>query len=137
MNHLISQYKTQQILAANPVQQAALLMEAGQLFISKAIKSVEDKEFFQMTNHLSRVVEIINEATLRLNREGGGELVANLDKIYDWWIGELLEVSGTRDIEKLQMVSKSMGEIGSAWFQLDLKRSVSNSHPQTSLLAEV
>ena len=76
------QYLAQRVLGASPEQQAALLMEAGQLFLGKAIRAMEQKEPFEVARYLGQVAKIINESIIRLNREDGGELVQNLLKVY-------------------------------------------------------
>lgn len=115
-------YLVQRVMGAGPEQQAALLMEAGQRFLGKAIRAMELRDHFEMARCLSRVSEIINEATLRLNHEDGGELVQNLVKIYDWWTWELFEASSTKDPARLEAVSFHMGEIRKAWEQLQEKQ---------------
>lgn len=114
-------YLVQRVMSAGPEQQAALLMEAGQRFIGKAIKAMEESNHLEVGRCLSRVTEIINEATLRLNHEEGGELVDNLGKVYDWWIWEVFEASATKDTGRLKTLSHHMGEIRQAWEQLHVK----------------
>ncbi len=116
-------YLIQRVMSAGPEQQAALLMEAGQRFIGKAIQAMETSNHMEVGRCLSRVTEIINEATLRLNHEEGGELVNNLSKVYDWWIWEVFEASSTKDTDRLRVLSRHMGEIRQAWEQLHRKMS--------------
>ena len=115
-------YLVQRIMGAGPEQQAALLMEAGQRFIGKAIKAMDTKDHTETSRCLRRVTDIINECFTRLNHEDGGELVENLLRIYDWWTREILEASGTRETNRLTAVSLQMGEIRQAWEQLAEKQ---------------
>ncbi len=116
-------YLAQRVLAASPEQQAALLMEVGQLFLGKAIRAMEQKDHRQTAKSLSKVTEVITEAVVRLNHEDGGELVDNLMRIYDWWTREIFDAGSTKDTAKLEMVSHHMGEIRQAWEQLHEKKS--------------
>lgn len=118
----VDKYLVQRVMAASPVQQAALLMECGQRFLGKAVKAMEQKDHFEAGRCLGRVTEVINEATLRLNHEDGGELVQNLSKIYDWWTWEVFDASSTKDGSRLAAVSQHMGEIRQAWEQLHEKQ---------------
>ncbi|HJW73839.1 MAG TPA: flagellar export chaperone FliS [Geothrix sp.] len=115
-------YLAQRILGAGPEQQAALLMEAGQRYLGKAIKAMEQKDHFEASNCLRRVTDIITESVLRLNADDGGELVENLFKLYDWWTREILEAGANKDTARLGNVSSSMGEIRQAWEQLHEKQ---------------
>lgn len=118
----IDKYLVQRVMGATPVQQAALLMECGQRFLGKAIKAMEQKDHFELSRCLSRVTEVINESTLRLNHEEGGDLVENLTKVFDWWTWEVFEASTTKDADRLTALSRHMGEIRQAWEQLHEKQ---------------
>lgn len=114
-------YLIQRVLGASPEQQAALLMEAGQRFLGKALQAYERKDHSEVSRSLIRVTEIINECYCRLNHEDGGELVENLTKMYGWWSAEIMEASKTKEFARLKSVSAHMGEIRLAWEQLHEK----------------
>ena len=97
-------YLAQRVLGASPEQQAALIMEAGQLHLGRAIHAMSLNDSASASRSFTRVSEVIMEATLRLNREGGGELVQNLDKLYGWWSRELIAASHTKDLGRLEVV---------------------------------
>jgi flagellar biosynthetic protein FliS len=115
-------YLVQRIMGASPEQQAALLMEAGQRFLGRAVRAMEQKDAMEVARCLGRVGEIINEAVIRLNLNDGGELVKNLLKIYAWWTEELFEAGRTKDTARLNVLSNHMGEIRMAWEQLHAKQ---------------
>jgi len=115
-------YLAQRVMGAGPEQQAALLMEAGQRFLGKAIKAMEQNQHSEVARCLSRVTEIITESAFRLNHEDGGELAQNLLKVYDWWTREIFEATSTRDVARLAVISRHMGEIRQAWEQLHEKQ---------------
>jgi flagellar secretion chaperone FliS len=115
-------YLAQRVLGASPEQQAALLMEGGQLFLGRAIKAMEQNDHFGVARCLRQVTEIINEALFRLNHQDGGELVENLAKVYDWWTLEIFEASKAKDAARLAAVSRFMGEIRQAWEQVQEKQ---------------
>jgi flagellar protein FliS len=114
-------YLTQRVLNATPELQMALLMEAGQLFIGKAIKAINTKNYFEMANYLGRVNEILLECMVRLDYNSGIELVSNLYKLYEWWMSEVMEAGRLKDTSKLLMVSKYMGELRHSWEQTSIK----------------
>jgi len=115
-------YFAQRIMGASPEQQAALLMEAGQLFLGKAIKAVNENNHSEAARCYIRVSEIINESICRLNQEDGGELALNLFKLYNWWTSEIYEASRLKDTVRLGAVATYMGEIRQAWEQLHEKQ---------------
>lgn len=115
-------YLTQRILAASPEQQAALIMEAGQLHLGRAIQAMTRNDLASASSSFIRVSEAIVEANLRLNREDGGELVQNLEKLYNHWTLEIMEASAARDTRRLSAVAHAMGEIRQAWEQYHEKK---------------
>lgn len=108
-------YLNQRILGASPEQQAALIMEAGQLHLGRAIQALNRNDPSAATSSYIRVSEVIQEATIRLNLEDGGELAHNLAKLYEWWTQEIMVASRTRNTARLAAVASSMGEIRQAW----------------------
>lgn len=115
-------YLTQRILAASPEQQAALIMEAGQLHLGKAIHALTQNNLPAAITSFLRVSEVIMEATVRLDLEGGGELAQNLKRLYDFWTSEIMVASKARDTRRLAAVASAMGEIRSGWEQLHEKK---------------
>jgi len=130
-------YLAQRVLGASPEQQAALLMEAGQFFLGKALRAMEQKEHFEVARYLGQVAKIINESVIRLNMEDGGELVQNLLKIYSWWTSELFEAGSSKDVARLRVLSHHMGQIRQAWEQLHEKNLKATPAAQFALRAQV
>jgi flagellar protein FliS len=115
-------YLNQRILGASPEQQAALIMEAGQLHLGRAIQALNRNDSSAATSSYIRVSEVIQEATIRLNLENGGELAHNLAKLYAWWTQEIMVASRSRDTVRLAAVASSMGEIRQAWEEYHQKK---------------
>jgi flagellar protein FliS len=111
-------YLTQRVLSASPEQLVAILLEGGQRYLGMAINAMERKDYRQQASSLSRVGEFILELGNRLNLEEGGELAANLDKLYAWWTTELFEASRDRDLGRLRGISQMMGELRTTWEEL-------------------
>ena len=111
-------YLTQRILGADAEQQAALIMEAGQLHLGKAIQALSRNDMAAASRSFIRVSEVILEATVRLDLEGENEVAQNLKRLYEWWTQEIMSASGTRDTARLMAVAQGMGEIRQAWEQL-------------------
>lgn len=115
-------YRTHRILGASPEQQAALIMEAGQLHLGRAIRALTDNNLPAAINSFLRVSEVILEATVRLDLEGGGELAQNLKRLYDHWTTEIMIASKAKDTARLEAVVHGMGEIRMAWEQFHEKK---------------
>jgi flagellar protein FliS len=119
-------YLSQRILGAGPEQQAALIMEAGQLHLGRAIQALAQNDFAAATRSYIRVSEVIQEATIRLDLENGGEAAQSLAKMYDWWTREIMAASRTKNSARLAAVASSMGEIRKAWEEFHQKQFAAN-----------
>lgn len=108
-------YLSQRVLGASPEQQAALIMEAGQLHLGKAIQAMDRKDVSATAGSLLRVSEVLHEATIRLNLEGEDEVANSLQGLYDFWAKEILLASKAQNAARLTAVAQGMGEIRQAW----------------------
>jgi flagellar protein FliS len=115
-------YLSQRILGASPEQQAALIMEAGQLHLGRAIQALNRDDSAAATSSFIRMTEVIKEANLRLDLEAGGELAKNLQKLYGFWMKEIMLASRAKDTARLAAVAQSMGEIRQTWEQYHEKK---------------
>ncbi len=115
-------YLSQRVLGASSEQQAALIMEAGQLHLGKAIQALNRNDPSVATRSFIRVSEVIQEATLRLNHEDGSELVQNLEKLYGYWTREIMAAAYIKDTARLMAVAKGMGEVRQAWEEFHQKK---------------
>ena len=115
-------YLAQRVLGASPEQQAALIMEAGQMHLGKAIQALIQDDVSSAACSFLRVTEVLQEATLRLDLENGGELAQNLENLYGWWSKEIMLASQIKDLDRLKAVGNAMGGIREAWTQLHEKK---------------
>ena len=116
------QYLTQRVIGASPEQLVALLLEGGQRFLAQAVQALGRKDYGAKGMALNRVSAIVEELTVRLDLEGGGELAENLMRLYDWWGREIVEASAHLDAIRLERVSRQMGEMRQSWEQAHQKR---------------
>jgi flagellar protein FliS len=128
------QYLAQRVQGASPEQLVAMLLEAGQRFLNQAMNAMKNHDIPGKAKHLHRVSDIIVELTARLNHEEGGELVTNLNRIYDWWLNELFEAAQENNTDRLLPIQRQMGEFRITWEELHRKKStaVQSSQPTGS-----
>lgn len=106
------------IEGASPAELHAMLLEAGEKFLGLAIAAMKMDDVAGKSRHFSRVSEIIVELSGRLNRETGGELAANLARIYEGWIDALFDAGQKNEVDRLHLILKQMGEMRTTWEEL-------------------
>ena len=124
-----TQYLTQQINGASPERLMYMLLEGAQKFLIQAVAAVRRRDIATRARMVNRVSSIVEELAIRLNHEEGGELVANLTRIYDWWLKELFEASQKNQPERLEAIERQIAEMKAAWAELDQR---ANSTPQAA-----
>ncbi len=118
------QYLSQRVMGASPEQLMAILLEGAQKFLAQAVQALVRRDFAAKGKAINRVTAIIEELTLRLNHEEGGELVSNLVRVYDWWGREIIAAGADLDSGRLERVSRQMADLRLAWEQSFQKRSM-------------
>jgi flagellar protein FliS len=118
-----NQYLAQQINGASPEHLMFLLLEGAQKFLSQAVAAIQRRDIATRARMVNRVSSIVEELAVRLNYEEGGELVGNLSRVYDWWLKELFEASQKNEPQRLEIIVRQIGEMKTAWAELDRKQS--------------
>lgn len=116
------QYLAQRIQGASSEQLAAMLLEGAQRFLNLTLQAMNNRDPLSQGRYLGRTSDIIFGLKERLNHEEGGDLVDNLDRIYDWWMHELYEGSLKSQPERLQRILTQMGEFKSTWEELHRRK---------------
>lgn len=123
------QYLLQRIQTASPEQMTALLLEGAQRFLNQTLDAIQQKNLSEQARLTNRVADILVELKARLNHEGGGEVVANLIRIYDWWLDEVFEGAQTSQPERLKRILGQMGEIRESWEELHRRKTAGAPPP--------
>ena len=115
----------QRIAEASPEQMVAMLLEAAQRFLGQAVQAMARRDHAAKGQALTRVSDIIDELSSRLNREQGGEVADNLSRIYNWWTCELVLASLQDQPGPFEDIGRWMGEMGETWEQAHRMRTPS------------
>jgi flagellar protein FliS len=110
-----NQYLVQRINGATPEQLVVILLEGAQKFLMQAIAATRMRDIQTKARMVNKVSAIIEELTLRLDLDEGGELVGNLASIYEWWLRELFSGSQKNQPERLESIVFQMAEMRVTW----------------------
>lgn len=64
---------------------------------------------------IGKAINIIGGLRDVLDKEAGGELATNLERLYEYMTMRLFEASRHNDVSKLDEVAKLLGEVKSGW----------------------
>ncbi|TFG42872.1 MAG: flagellar export chaperone FliS [Syntrophobacterales bacterium] len=111
----LNQYFEHQVNAASPEQLLIMLYNGAIRFIGEAEEFMVKGKIAERGMKISRVIDILSELSATLDHEVGGEIAANLDRLYDYRIRELMKANLHDDLEKLGMIKKMLTGLRDTW----------------------
>ena len=104
-----------QVNEADPHRLIQMLMQGGLDRIAQAKGAMQREAFAEKGVLISKAIGIIGGLRDVLDKQAGGELAENLDRLYEYMTTRLFEASRHNDVSKLDEVAKLLGEIKSGW----------------------
>ncbi|MCY1521091.1 Flagellar secretion chaperone FliS [compost metagenome] len=104
-----------QVFETNPHRLIQMLMEGGLDRIAQAHGAMKRGQVAQKGELIGKAVAIIGGLRDGLDMQKGGELAGNLDRLYDYMTGRLLQANLKNDPDLLDEVAGLLREIKSAW----------------------
>lgn len=118
MNRGAHAYLSTQVRTTSKGELLILLYDAAIKFMKQAKVKIEEKDYAAKGILISKAIEVIAELSASLNKEKGGELAENLNKLYLFCNTRLLMANLKMDTEKIDEVIKIIEEISSAYKQI-------------------
>ena len=111
-------YQANQVEGAGPLGLILLTYEVLYKSLGQARAAVLNNDIQAETHHISRALEAIIELSSSLNHEHGGEVAANLSKLYIYLskrLGEGMCTFSTQTIDEAMTLTQSLRE---GWMNL-------------------
>ncbi|MCF6752448.1 flagellar export chaperone FliS [Pseudomonas stutzeri] len=104
-----------QVNEADPHRLIQMLMQGGLDRIAQARGAMEREAYAEKGVLIGKAINIIGGLRDVLDKEAGGELATNLERLYEYMTMRLFEASRHNDVSKLDEVAKLLSEIKSGW----------------------
>ena len=130
MNNPYSQnaaYRKTQIETASPEALILMLYDGAIRFIGQAEIAFEDKNIEQISNLLLRIQAIFTELLSALDKEKGGEIAVNLERLYVFFLEKLSDANIKKDPKPLEEIKPLIIDLRNTWEQAMQKHQ--NSSP--------
>lgn len=115
MTYGAKNYKQMQIGTASPTQILIMLYEGAITNVKKAIIAIEQKNLPDKGKYIGKAHDIINELTISLNHEVGGQIAKDLERLYNFMVTQLLKANIENDKEALLPVQKNLETLLEGW----------------------
>ncbi len=107
-----------QVLSAGPERLITLLFSGARAAIAQARIHMEAGRIAERGAAISKAARIVEEGLKQgLNMEVGGEIAANLSRLYDFILRALLTANLKADTEQLDIADQLLAELADAWQQ--------------------
>ena len=109
-------YRKAEALSRSPVELVVMLYDGALRFVAQAEAAAADKR--ARSRALSRAMAIISELHNTLNVREGGDVAAELDRLYSFMHGRLIDVTMKGDTAALEDVRKVLITLRDGWSQV-------------------
>lgn len=118
MRRATKAYFNTQANTTSPGKVVIMLYDGAISFLEKAKIKIEEKDYAEKGNLITKAIDIINELTSSLNVEKGGDLAQNLTSLYFYCTTTLLQANMKMDIEKIDIVINILGNLKGAFEEI-------------------
>ncbi|HEV8099950.1 MAG TPA: flagellar export chaperone FliS [Gaiellaceae bacterium] len=110
-------YKESSIMTATPERLVVMLYDGAHRFLTQAAVAMRANDLAQSNDRLQRAEAIISELNVTLDMSAG-EIADRLRAIYLFSRRHLTEARLERDPQKIETVSRMLGELRESWAQI-------------------
>ena len=111
-------YKQQSILTAPPGRLVVMLYDGCLRFLFQSAYAMREGDRRQSQDRMRRAEAIIDELTVTLDHDRGGEIASRLQGIYAFCRRHLMEAAAEQDPTKIEEVSELLTELREAWAEI-------------------
>ncbi len=111
-------YYQTQVQSQSPVELVVMLYDGALRFMRTAADAIERRDLVGKRDAMSRTMAIVSELQSSLNLEAGGEVAANLDRLYTYINERLIDANVRNAAEPVREAIKLMTPLRDAWSQV-------------------
>ncbi|NLJ13418.1 flagellar export chaperone FliS [Denitrificimonas caeni] len=104
-----------QAIEADPHRLIQMLFEGGLTRLAQARGAMEREQTALKGELLSKAIGIVGGLRQALDLEKGGEIAANLDRLYEYMTTRLMEANLKNDLAIVEEVSDLLREVKTGW----------------------
>lgn len=111
-------YKATQAQSSSPMELVVMLYDGAIRFTLEAREAIARGDVRARTTAVSRTLAILVELQNTLNVKDGGDIARELDRLYSYMSGRLLEVTASADVDATLEVEKLLRTLRDGWSQI-------------------
>lgn len=111
----INHYQSMQVTTASPERLLVMLCDGAVNFARIAQDKMSLGDIGGKGTYISKALGIVTELTSTLDHEAGGEIAGNLDRLYTYVIGELMNANINNDPKALENATAILSTLRDTW----------------------
>lgn len=112
---LRQQYRETHLASSSPEETVLMLYDGAIRFLKEASREIAKRNIPAKIGLLEKVEKIVEYLQSCLDREHGGEIAENLQRLYDYMLVRLTEANLYNDIAKLGEIETLLGTVREGW----------------------
>ena len=111
-------YRRTSVQSSSPLELVMMLYDGAIRFVIEAREAIARNDVRARTTAVSRALAIVAELQNTLNLKEGGDIGRELDRLYTYMSGRLLEVTSKGDDDAAKEVHKLLTTLREGWSQI-------------------
>jgi flagellar secretion chaperone FliS len=111
-------YRQTEARSRSPLELVVMLYDGALRFVAEAQEADANGNIAVRGTAISRTLAIVGELQSTLNIEAGGDIARELDRLYSYLQGRLLDVTAKKDKGALPEVHKLLSMVRESWVQI-------------------
>ncbi|MBM9537394.1 flagellar export chaperone FliS [Desulfobulbus alkaliphilus] len=117
MNGYTNQYVANSVNAASPEQLMLMLYDGAVRFISLAIQAIDNGQIDKRAYYINKTSAIVSEFAATLDHNQDAKLAEDLDALYSYMLGRMMEANLKNKTEPLHEVKTMLSDLRATWAQ--------------------
>lgn len=129
-NAIQERYLETSVETAHPIQLIVMLYDGAVRFLQQGIEAIEARRIDDQNRCLVKTQNILAELMSSLNFEAGGEIAANLLKLYTYMYESLVQANLEDDADSAKKVLTMLDDLRDGWRQIAEQYGAEAARPQ-------
>ncbi len=117
-NNGIQMYRKTNVVTADPKRLVLMCYEGAIDCLKIGKQKLTEKDYEGKGKNIAKARDIISELKSSLNFDKGGTIAANLDSLYNYMLGRIMEADLENDVQAFEDVIGILVDLESAWEEI-------------------
>jgi flagellar protein FliS len=122
MNNKLEAYRYADMMGKSPLDLIIKVYDGALKALGMAAEYYRCEKNQDGYDEIQKAKRMVTHLYTTLDTEKGGQVAANLGKIYSWVIAQLGIIEATKDVEQINAVVSALNNLRSGWAELKVRQ---------------